>query len=172
MLFYLFWEYGASWVPFYVGRLWRRLVLKRTLKRCGRGVNLSTNVRIEYPWNIELGERVWIGNECRLEGMGGIRIGNDASLAFQTALQTAGHEFAPGRPIREQPVVARPIVICDDAWLGARTMVRYGVTIGAGAVVAMGAVVTEDVPPGEVWGGVPARRIGTRGSSAPPSRSS
>lgn len=51
----------------------------------------------------------------------------------------------------------------DNVWLGANVVVLTGVTIGAGAVVAAGAVLTKPVPPFEIWGGVPARKIGDRG---------
>jgi len=161
-LFLLVWTWFFAWLPLIVGKWWRRLFLKLVLQRCGRDLHVSTGVHIEYPWRISVGDHVWIGRECQLAGMGGITIGNYVMLAFQTALQSAGHEIGGGGPMRMQSIVKAPIIIGDDVWLGARSMVRYGVTIGDGAIVGMGAVVVKDVPPRTIVGGVPAKPIGVR----------
>ena len=55
-----------------------------------------------------------------------------------------------------------PIEIADNVWIGANAVILRGVTIGQGAVVAAGAVVTKKIPPNEIWGGLPARKIGER----------
>jgi acetyltransferase-like isoleucine patch superfamily enzyme len=94
--------------------------------------------------------------------MGGISIGDYVMIAFQTVLQSAGHEMGGREPMRVQPIVKAPIIVGADVWLGARSMVRYGVTIGDGAIVGMGAVVVKDVAPGTIVGGVPAKPIGAR----------
>src|SRR5690606_21032638 len=90
---------------------------------------------------------------------GGITIGNDCMVAFQTVLQTAGHVVVPGKPYRLTPRELGSITIGNNAWLGARTMVRYNVSIGDNSIVGMGAVVVKDVPPNVIVGGVPAKII-------------
>ncbi|MDO5711982.1 MAG: DapH/DapD/GlmU-related protein, partial [Micrococcales bacterium] len=94
----------------------------------------------------------------------GVSIGRYAMLAAGVAVVGADHEWrVPGVPIqfagRPAPLPTR---IGRDAWLGHGATVMVGVQIGEGAVVAARAVVTKDVPPYEVWAGVPARRIATR----------
>ena len=88
------------------------------------------------------------------------------ALAYALAhltLYAFDHGIEADRPIREQRVRSRGITIGRDVWIGARAGVTDGVTIGDGAVVAMGAVVTHDVPPLVVVGGVPARVLKSRG---------
>lgn len=64
--------------------------------------------------------------------------------------------------IKFQGHTERDIIIGDDVWIGYGAQIMSGVTIGRGAVVAAGAVVTKDIPPYEVWGGVPAKKIKER----------
>ena len=63
------------------------------------------------------------------------------------------------RPFTEQGITAEGIIIEDDVWLGAGAVITDGVRVGRGAVIAAGAVVTKDVPPHTVVGGIPAREI-------------
>jgi maltose O-acetyltransferase len=107
---------------------------------------------------ISIGEHTVINQSCVLDGRGGLRIGNNVSISPGVWLLTDGHDM--NDPLF--PEVLAPIEICDYAWLGSRALVMPGVTIGEGAVVAAGAVVTKDVCPYTVVGGVPARPIGTR----------
>jgi acetyltransferase-like isoleucine patch superfamily enzyme len=72
----------------------------------------------------------------------------------------------PDRPVRAQPVRSRGVRIGRDVWIGAGAGITDGVSLGDHAVVAMGAVVTRDVEPWAIVGGVPARVIGDRRKSA------
>jgi acetyltransferase-like isoleucine patch superfamily enzyme len=79
-----------------------------------------------------------------------------------TQLIAVNHVFDdPDRPFIDQGITAEGIYVEDDAWLGSNAVITDGVRIGKGAVVAAGAVVTKDVPPHTVVGGVPARVIRT-----------
>ena len=83
-------------------------------------------------------------------------------IAFQSALQTAGNENKRDELIRKQPIVCGPIRIGADVWIGARTMVKYGVTINDKAITGMGSIVVKDIPACEVHAGNPARLIRIR----------
>lgn len=94
----------------------------------------------------------------------GVTLGNYVMIAPGVQLMGNDHRFdVPGTPIifAGRPTV-RPIVIGDDVWIGYGAMVLAGVTVGRGAVIAARAVVTKDVPPYEIWGGIPAKKIGER----------
>lgn len=105
---------------------------------------------------VTIGAGTTIDQGARLDGRGGLTIGQGVSIAPDVYLLTADHD--PQSPDFEGRTA--PIVIEDHAWLGTRAMVLPGVTVGRGAVVAAGAVVTKDVPPYALMAGVPARRIG------------
>lgn len=107
---------------------------------------------------ISIGDHSVINQSCVLDGRGGLRIGNNVSISPGVWLLTDGHDLRD--PLF--PEVLAPIEIGDYAWLGSRALVLPGVSIGQGAVVAAGAVVTKDVAPYCVVAGVPARLTGTR----------
>ena len=107
---------------------------------------------------IRIGGHSLIGELNVLRGQGGITIGDRAYTAPLVQILAVNHVYDdPTRPIIEQGITAEGIVIEDDAWIGAGAIITDGVTVGQGAVVAAGAVVTSDVPPHTVVGGVPAR---------------
>jgi serine acetyltransferase len=97
-----------------------------------------------------------------------VRLGRYVMLAPEVVIIGGDHRFdVPGRPIIFSGRPTLPdTVIEDDAWIGYRAIVMAGVRVGRGAIIAAGAVVTNDVPAFEIHGGVPARRIGERFRSA------
>jgi acetyltransferase-like isoleucine patch superfamily enzyme len=125
----------------------------------------------DHGLHIRVGRNVFIHQACMLMDIGGIEIGDDVMIGPRVSLLTAGHPLDPGR--RRRQIVAAPIVIERNVWLGAGATVLQGVTVGSDAVVAAGTVVTRDVPPRTLVAGVPAqvvRKIGADGdtSGAPP----
>lgn len=98
--------------------------------------------------HVDLGASVTIGD--------GVRIGHDVSLL------TVGHEIG-SEALRSGARQARPITVGNGAWLASRVIVLGGVSIGAGAIVAAGAVVTRAVPANTLVAGVPARVVRTLG---------
>lgn len=116
---------------------------------------------------ITIGPKSYIGHRCLLYGHGGIRLGRDVLLANDVQLICGNHTFARRDiPIRAQPTEERPIIIDDNVWLGASSIVLGGVTVGRGSVVGAGAVVTHSLPPYSIARGVPARIVGIRGGQA------
>ena len=95
-------------------------------------------------------------------GAAGIHIGEGTRIASGAALYAFDHGMAPDRTIRSQPVRSRGIRIGRDVWIGANACITDGVVVGDHAVVAMGAIVTRDVPAWAIVGGSPARPIGDR----------
>jgi acetyltransferase-like isoleucine patch superfamily enzyme len=109
---------------------------------------------------ITIGKDCLIGEYCVIRGQGGVKIGDRVYTSPFTQIIAVDHVFDdPERPFIEQGITAQGIVIEDDVWLGAGAIITDGVRVGKGAVVAAGAVVTRDVPPHTVVGGVPARPI-------------
>ena len=106
--------------------------------------------------NIHIGENVFINSGCKMQDQGGIYIGDDVLIGHNACLLTLNHVSDPESRADMYP---EPVHIEDKAWLGSNVTVLPGVRIGEGAIVAAGAVVTKDVEPGTVVGGVPAKFI-------------
>jgi maltose O-acetyltransferase len=110
------------------------------------------------PWGIKLGHHTIVGDHSRLDGRSGLTVGNNVDISSETNIFTWEHDI-------ESPIFdskGRPVVISDWAYIGTRVTILPGVTIGEGAVVASGAVVTKDVDPWTMVGGVPAKFIKKR----------
>ena len=118
------------------------------------------NFRDMEQSGIKIGRDSLIGEYSVIRGQGGVSIGDRVYTSPFTQIIAVNHVFDdPRHPFIEQGITAEGIVIEDDVWLGAGAIITDGVRVGQGAVVAAGAVVTKDVPPHTVVGGVPAKII-------------
>jgi acetyltransferase-like isoleucine patch superfamily enzyme len=107
---------------------------------------------------IWIGKNSLIGEMNVIRGQGGVRIGDRVYTSPLCQLIAVNHIFDdPNVPFVEQGITAQGIVIEDDVWIGSGAVILDGVCVGKGSVVAAGAVVTKDVPPHVVVGGVPAK---------------
>ncbi len=117
--------------------------------------SLIPPLHCQHASRIRVGERVFINQGCTFIGIGGIEIGDDVLVGPNVSLITAGHPLDPAA--RRSGITAAPITIGSNVWLGAGAIILQGVEVGEDSVVAAGAVVTHDVPPATLVGGVPAR---------------
>lgn len=106
--------------------------------------------------NIRLGKNVFINSGCRFQDQGGIIIGDGVLIGHNVVLATLNHDINPQKRSDMFPASIR---IGNNVWIGAQATVLPGVTIGDGAIVAAGAVVSKDVPANVIVGGVPANII-------------
>lgn len=146
-----------------------------------RGSKIYSSVRMDTPpfRKFSLGKRsviesfscinnavgdITIGDNTRI-GMhntiiGPVCIGNNVILAQNIVISALNHNYSDSTmPICQQGVNTKPIVVEDDSWIGAGSIITQGVTIGKHSVVAAGAVVTKDVPPHSLVAGIPAKII-------------
>ncbi len=110
---------------------------------------------------IRIGDRVFLGRGCEFNAQVGIEIGDDSSIASGCKFVDHDHGIV-GETIDAVPGRSGAIVLGKHVWLGANVIVLRGVTIGDGAVVAAGAVVTKSIPAREIWAGVPAHHLRTK----------
>ncbi|WP_291733471.1 DapH/DapD/GlmU-related protein [Leisingera sp. F5] len=116
-----------------------------------------------YSGHITLGDDCYVGAFAILNGYGGLEIGNNALIAGHCHIVSGNHCFADlSQPMNSQGIAGQGIIIEDDVWLGAGVKVLDGIRIGRGSIVSAGAVVTRDVPPCSIMGGVPAKLIRQR----------
>ncbi len=163
------------WILLLLRPLWLRLYRIYAIRgrvTFGQRLHVGLGTTIWAPTGLTIGQNVYVGKSCTIECDG--EIGDDVLIA--NAVGIVGrhdHDFtAVGVSIREAPWVGDPsrasrgaddrVSIGSDVWIGYGAIVLSGVRIGRGAIVAAGAVVTKDVPPYAIFGGNPAREIGSR----------
>lgn len=117
--------------------------------------NLFPPFYADFGRNIHIGKHVFINSSCHFQDQGGIYIGNHALIGHNVVLATVNHDLNP----YDRHNIYKPIRIGNRVWIGSNVVVTQGVTIGDGTVIAAGAVVTKDVAPNTVVGGVPAKFI-------------
>ena len=134
----------------------QELFAKLTNSELNETLNVIPPFNTDFGKNIHIGQRVFINSGCKMQDQGGIYIGDDVLIGHNACLLTLNHEMDPENRADMHP---KPIHIEDKAWLGSNVTVLPGVTIGEGAIVAAGAVVTKDVDSNTIVGGVPAKII-------------
>jgi len=158
----------------------------RRLGRCGRGVHFDENVRLmRYPQSIfvcdhavikegaricacnehasvRIGRNTTVGYYSFVFASASVDIGDDCLIAPFVYIVDSNHGTSRDLRINQQGNRARPIEIGDDVWIGVGGKLLAGTRVGTGAIVAAGAVVSGNVEPYSIVGGIPARKIGER----------
>lgn len=142
---------------------YRYLKYKKFLKKLkyhGHNVSIRQPVCFEGINFIEIDDEVSIAAFVHIWGSGGVKIGKRVMIASHCAITTITHDYS--KKDMYKTVVAKPIVIEDDVWIGAHAVIMPGITIKKGAVIAAGSVVTKDVEAYQIVAGVPAKLIKVR----------
>ncbi|MEO9894567.1 acyltransferase [Aurantibacter sp.] len=126
--------------------------------KIGNKNSIFLNCNFDSSSGLKLENNCVINAKCRFDTRGGISIGSNVSISEEVVLLTAYHD--PNTSDFYGKI--NGIRIEDYVWIGTRAMILPGVTLQKGSLVAAGAVVTKSVPPFEIWGGVPAKKIGER----------
>lgn len=132
----------------------RCMALKHRFAACGESVSIQLPVVINHPDHLRVGSRVSINAFVHIWALGGVTIGDDTLIASHVAITALTHD--PRGKLFSASTQSRPIVIGKNVWIGTHAAILPGVTIGDGAIIGAGAVVTRDVAPGTVVVGVPA----------------
>ncbi len=126
------------------------------LGSCGTRTRLKPGVKILSPEKMELGSYVGIGENCFIKALGTVRIGDFTQIGAGCIFTAGDHEIGGLYADNNQYA---PTVLGENVWIGSGAIILAGVTIGDHAIVAAGAVVTKDVAPRTIVGGVPAKVI-------------
>jgi len=136
----------------------RNSILKSFLGACGDSFYIEPPFRCDYGTNIEIGENFYSNYNCVILDCAKVKIGDNVLFGPNVSLYTAGHPL--DRETRKSGLeYAQPITIGNDVWLGGNVIVLPGVTIGDGAVIGAGSVVTKDIPANSLAVGNPCRVI-------------
>jgi len=134
----------------------RSFLSQITATEIDESVAVFTPLYINYGKHTKIGKNVFINFDCTFLDLGGITIEDNVLIAPKVSLLSEGH---PIEPENRHALVPKPIHIKKNAWIGAGATILQGVTIGENAVVASGAVVSNDVPDNTIVGGIPAKII-------------
>lgn len=163
-ILFILYQVTAAWLPISqrsgIAKALRVFWGKRVLTKCGKNVNIERFAM--FGPEVSLGDNSGIGIKCELYGP--VSIGDDVMIGPEVIVYTNGHRFdSMDVPMRLQGFTKNePVEIGNDVWIGRRTIIMPGVKIGDGCVIGAGAVVTKDIPPYSVAGGVPAKVIKSR----------
>ena len=141
----------------------RKLIFRLAGVKIGKNSFIHMSTRFYLPINITIGNGTIIGDHCFLDGRSPLKIGDHVDIASQVLIYNSQHDINSG----DFDPVEEPVEIGDYVFIGPRAIILPGVKIGKGAVIAAGAVVTGDVKPFEIVGGVPAKVIGERKNRNP-----
>lgn len=136
----------------------RRFFYRLAGIKIGSGSAIHMCARFYNPSNIQIGTDTIIGEKAVLDGRDKLIIGDHVDIASEVMIYNSQHDIEDA----DFKAVQQPVIIEDYVFIGPRSIILPGVTVGKGAVVAAGAVVTEDVKTHEIVGGVPAKKIGER----------
>lgn len=145
----------ASWNPF-MGI--KTALLKAFGARIGKGLVIKNNVCIKFPWKLTIGDNVWLGENCWIDNLDYVTIGNDVCISQGALLLTGNHDYT----LSSFDYRNAPIVIEDGAWIGAKTVVCPGVTAKSHSILTVGSIATRDMEKYGIYQGNPAKKIRER----------
>ncbi|MCC8051515.1 MAG: sugar O-acetyltransferase [Clostridiales bacterium] len=134
----------------------REIMSRLTGRRIDDSFRLFPPFYTDFGKNIHFGKDVFINSGCHFQDQGGIEIGDGAMIGHNVVLATINHDLDPAQNRKNHYA---PVRIGAHVWIGSNATILPGVAIGEWSVVAAGAVVTKEVPPYTVAGGVPAKTI-------------
>lgn len=126
--------------------------------RVGRGVVIKPSVSIKYPWFLEVGDHVWIGEGVWIDNLDKVTIGNNVCISQGAMLLCGNHDYKS----TTFDLIVKPINIEDGVWVGAKAVVVQGVTLKEHSVITVGSVITKDTEPFGIYRGNPAEMIRDR----------
>ncbi|WP_083993574.1 WcaF family extracellular polysaccharide biosynthesis acetyltransferase [Picosynechococcus sp. PCC 8807] len=136
-------------IPLSSFKVW---VLRRFGATIGQGVRLKPGVRVKFPWRLTIGDHCWIGENTWFDNLAPITLADHVCISQDVYLCTGNHDWSD--PTFK--LITRAIHIERGSWLGARSSIAPGVTIGEGAVLCLGSVALRSLDPMTIYGGNPA----------------
>lgn len=144
------------------GKMCRAIACKRIFRSSGQRINVEKGANFYTGWEIEIGDDSSLGVNCMVPY--NLKVGKDVMMGPFVVIIGENHQYSRRDiPMRLQGYKNFPPVrIEDDVWIGAGAIILPGITVGRGAIIGAGSVVTKDIPPYAICGGNPARIIRMR----------
>lgn len=145
----------SAWLPSSGFRVW---LLRTFGARVGSGCVIKPGVRVKYPWRLRMGNHCWLGEDCWIDNLAPVGLGDSVCISQGAYLCTGNHQWNDP----QFGLIVRPIRLGSGAWAGARSVLCPGVSIGRCGIACAGAIVMRDVPAYEIHAGNPAQVIRIR----------
>lgn len=133
-------------------------LLKLFGAKVGLGCNIKPNVNIKYPWKLVVGNHCWIGEDVWIDNLAQVELKDHVCISQGAYLLCGNHDFTK----KHFDLIVKPIKIEDGAWIGAKSVVTPGLTIGSHAVLSAASMASSDLEPFFIYQGVPAVKIKER----------
>jgi putative colanic acid biosynthesis acetyltransferase WcaF len=145
--------------PLISSSTFRRWLLRLFGAKIGRRVHIKPGLRVKFPWYLDVGDHTWLGEDLWIDNLAQVTIGPHCCISQGVYLCTGNHDWsAPNMKLFRQPIRCE-----QGSWVGAKSIICPGVTVGPGAIAAAGSVITKDIPGMEVHAGNPAKFVRRRG---------
>ncbi|MGC8541421.1 MAG: putative colanic acid biosynthesis acetyltransferase [Phycisphaerae bacterium] len=157
----LLWSIAQNTVyrySFHTCSRWRAFLLRLFGAKIGRRCTIRRTSKVYYPWLLEMGDLSCLGDESEVYNLGSVTIGHRVSLSQYAYLCAGTHDYTR----IDMPLLTKPIIIGDDAWICAKAFIGPGVAVGNGAIVAACAVAVKEVPAWTIVAGNPAKPVKPR----------
>jgi maltose O-acetyltransferase len=146
----------VAYIPiFFIRRSFYKSILKIQIDK---GANIFMRAWFDCPGNLSIGKNTIVNQKCRLDGRGGLTIGDNVSISAEVCILTASHDMQSS----DGDGITSPVIIEDYVFIGTRALILPGASLGKGCVVGAGSVVTRPVAPNTIVAGAPAKQIGMR----------
>jgi len=124
----------------------------------GKNITIKPSVNIKYPWFLEIGDNVWLGEGVWIDSLGKVKIGNNVCISQGAYISTGNHNYKRST----FDLMIEEVIIEPGAWIGARAVVCGGVRCGSHSVLVAGSIATSDLEPYKIYQGNPAAYKGDR----------
>jgi putative colanic acid biosynthesis acetyltransferase WcaF len=133
-------------------------LLKLFGAKIGHNVVIKPWVKIKLPWQLELNDHIWLGENCWIDNISKITIGSNSCISQGALLITGNHDFSKV----SFNLISKPIILEEGSWIGASAIIAPGVRVGKGAVLTLGSVAINELAPMTIYVGNPAHPVKTR----------
>lgn len=120
--------------------------------KIGRGVVIKPGVNVKYPWLLTVGDYSWIGEDVWIDNLAEVSIGSNCCLSQGAMLLCGNHNYR----LPTFDLLVKPITVEDGAWVGAKSVVCPGVTVGRDSILTVGSMATSNLEAGKIYQGIPA----------------
>ena len=158
MIFWYFTNILVFKSSFFTSYLLKRVVLKIFGAKIGKNVIIKPNVNIKYPWKLQLGDYVWIGEGVWIDNLDFVIIGNHCCISQGALLICGNHDYTK----TTFDLVVKRIVLEDGVWIGAKSVVCPGVVARTHAILTAGSTISKDMQAYSIYRGNPAEKVKSR----------